>query len=118
MQMRQIDIIWPSVANGIAVSLIFVPLTTTTMGQLRQEQIGNASGIYNLMRNLGGSFGIAAVTTIIDRASQMHQAAMVTHLTPRSDLSGEAGGDYDRTDRTIGTLGGKQSGTVNHLRSS
>jgi DHA2 family multidrug resistance protein len=82
MQMRQIDIIWPSVVNGLAVSLIFVPLTTTTMGQLRQEQMGNASGIYNLMRNLGGSFGIAAVTTIIDRASQTHQAIMVTHLTP------------------------------------
>lgn len=82
IQMRQSDIIWPSVLNGIAVSLIFVPLTTTTMGQLRQEQMGNASGIYNLMRNLGGSFGIAAVTTIIDRASQMHQAVMVAHLTP------------------------------------
>jgi len=82
VQMRRIDIIWPSVVNGIAVSLIFVPLTTITMGQLRQEQIGNASGIYNLMRNLGGGLGIAAVTTIIDRASQAHQAIMITHLTP------------------------------------
>lgn len=82
VQMRQMDIIWPSVVNGIAVSLIFVPLTTTSMGQLRQEQMGNASGIYNLMRNLGGSFGIAAVTTIVDRASQAHQATMVMHLTP------------------------------------
>ncbi len=82
IQMREMDIIWPSVLNGIAVSLIFVPLTTSTMSQLAQERIGNASGIYNLMRNLGGSIGIAAVTTIIDRASQMHQAVMVTHLTP------------------------------------
>ncbi|MDB6130124.1 MAG: Drug resistance transporter EmrB/QacA subfamily [Verrucomicrobiales bacterium] len=82
MQMRQFDIIWPSIVNGIAVSLIFVPLTTTTMAQLRQEQIGNASGIYNLMRNIGGSFGIAVVTTIIDRASQTHQADMMSHLTP------------------------------------
>ncbi|HZV34577.1 MAG TPA: DHA2 family efflux MFS transporter permease subunit, partial [Verrucomicrobiae bacterium] len=82
MDMQQWDIIWPSVVNGIAVSLIFVPLTTSTMAQLSQERIGNASGIYNLMRNLGGSFGIAAVTTVLDRASQMHQATMVTHLTP------------------------------------
>ena len=44
--------------------------------------MGNASGIYNLMRNLGGSIAIAAVTTIIDRASQAHQAVMVMHLTP------------------------------------
>jgi MFS transporter, DHA2 family, multidrug resistance protein len=82
VQMRPGDIIWPSVVNGLAVSLIFVPLTTTTMGQLQQAQMGNASGIYNLMRNLGGSIGIAAVTTIIDRASQAHQAVMVMHLTP------------------------------------
>jgi DHA2 family multidrug resistance protein len=82
VQMRESDIIWPSVLNGIAVSLIFVPLTTTTMGQLPQERIGNASGIYNLMRNLGGSFGIAAVTTVLDRASQMHQVFLVSHLTP------------------------------------
>jgi DHA2 family multidrug resistance protein len=82
MQIPQADIIWPSVLNGIAVSLIFVPLTTTTMGQLTQQQMGNASGIYNLMRNLGGSFGIAAVTTILDRASQMHQAALISHMTP------------------------------------
>ena len=58
-----ISVIWPSVINGIAISFIFVPLTTTTMSQLAQQQIGNASGLYNLMRNLGGSIGIAFVTT-------------------------------------------------------
>jgi DHA2 family multidrug resistance protein len=76
------NIIWPSVLNGIAISFIFVPLTTTTMGYLQQTQIGNATGLYNLMRNLGGSFGIAFVTTIIARRSQMHQALMVGHVTP------------------------------------
>jgi len=44
--------------------------------------MGNAAGIYNLMRNLGGSFGIAAVTTIIARRAQVHQALMVGHMTP------------------------------------
>ncbi|MDB6020070.1 MAG: family multidrug resistance protein [Pedosphaera sp.] len=75
-------LIWPSVINGIALSFIFVPLTTTTMGHLRQDQLGNATGIFNLMRNLGGSVGIAAVTTIVARAEQAHQAMMVAHLTP------------------------------------
>ena len=68
--------------NGVAISFIFVPLTTAAMGQLRQEQIGNATGIYNLMRNLGGSIGIAFVTTMIARRAQVHQALMVGHLTP------------------------------------
>ncbi|HEX4265214.1 MAG TPA: DHA2 family efflux MFS transporter permease subunit [Verrucomicrobiae bacterium] len=82
LQISVWNIIWPSVLNGIAISFIFVALTTSAMGHLRQEQMGNAAGIYNLMRNLGGSFGIASVTTIIARRSQIHQALMVGHLTP------------------------------------
>jgi DHA2 family multidrug resistance protein len=76
------SVIWPSVVNGIAISFIFVPLTTTTMSQLGQAQIANASGLYNLMRNLGGSIGIAFVTTMLARGAQVHQALMVGHLTP------------------------------------
>jgi DHA2 family multidrug resistance protein len=82
LQVSQIDVIWPSIVNGIAISFIFVPLTTTTMSQLGQAQIGNASGLYNLMRNLGGSIGIAFVTTMLARGAQVHQALMVGHLTP------------------------------------
>jgi MFS transporter, DHA2 family, multidrug resistance protein len=82
MQISVWSIVWPSVLNGIAISFIFVALTTSAMGHLRQEQMGNAAGIYNLMRNLGGSFGIAAVTTIVARRAQVHQALMVGHMTP------------------------------------
>ena len=76
------SVIWPNILNGIAVSFIFVPLTTVTMGTLHNEQMGNASGIFNLMRNLGGSIGISAVTTFVARGAQVHQAMMVGHLTP------------------------------------
>ena len=82
LQVSMVNVIWPSIINGIAISFIFVPLTTTTMSQLGQAQIGNASGLYNLMRNLGGSFGIAFVTTMLARGAQTHQALMVGHLTP------------------------------------
>jgi len=82
LQVSQINVIWPSVINGIAISFIFVPLTTTTMSQLSQQQIGNASGLYNLMRNLGGSIGIAFVTTALARGAQVHQDLMVGDLTP------------------------------------
>jgi DHA2 family multidrug resistance protein len=82
LQVSQMRVIWPSIVNGIAISFIFVPLTTTTMSQLRQQQIGNATGIYNLTRNLGGSIGIAFVTTMLARGAQAHQALMVGHLTP------------------------------------
>ena len=82
LQVSMASVIWPSVVNGIAISFIFVPLTTTTMSQLGQEQMGNASGLYNLMRNIGGSIGIAFVTTMLARGAQAHQALMVGHLTP------------------------------------
>jgi MFS transporter, DHA2 family, multidrug resistance protein len=82
LQVSMASVIWPSVLNGVAISFIFVPLTTATMSQLRQQQIGNATGLYNLMLNLGGSIGIALVTTMVARGAQAHQALMVGHLTP------------------------------------
>jgi len=68
--------------NGISTGLIFVPLSTTTLGRLRNEQMGQATGIYNLMRNIGGSVGISMVTTLLARAAQVHQNVLVQHLTP------------------------------------
>lgn len=76
------NVTWPLIISGFAMGFIFVPLTTMTMGTLRNEQMGNAAGIYNLMRNTGGSIGIAAMTTFLARGAQTHQAAMVSHLTP------------------------------------
>jgi|ERR1041385_441673 DHA2 family multidrug resistance protein len=81
LQIAMWHVILPSVLNGVAISFIFVPLTTSTMGHLRQEQMGNATGIFNLMRNLGGSFGIALVSTLLVRRAQVHQALMVDRLT-------------------------------------
>jgi DHA2 family multidrug resistance protein len=82
LQVSMASVIFPTVLNGVAVSFIFVPLTTTTMSQLSQRQIGSATGLYNLMLNTGGSIGIAFVTTMIARGAQAHQALMVGHLTP------------------------------------
>ena len=71
-----------NLVQGAGISLMFVPLTTMAMGLLRNEEMGNASGIFNLMRNLGGSIGISAVTTIATRSAQAHQAYLVSHVTP------------------------------------
>ena len=71
----------PNVINGFAGGFIFVPLTTMTMGRLRKEEIGNAAGIYNLMRNIGGSVGIATVTTFLVRGAQTHQHYLGANVT-------------------------------------
>ena len=75
-------IIWPRVVLGVGMGFLFIPLTTMTMSSVRKEEMANASGIYNLLRNLGGSFGVAFVTTMIARRSQFHQVRLVEHLTP------------------------------------
>src|ERR1043166_2388438 len=76
------SIVWPNIISGFAMGFIFVPLTTMALGTLANEQMGNASGVFNLMRNTGGSVGIAVVTTMLARGAQTHQAMMVAHLTP------------------------------------
>src|SRR5205807_453427 len=67
------SIVWPNIISGFAMGFIFVPLTTMALGTLANEQMGNASGVFNLMRNTGGSVGIAIVTTFLSRGAQMHQ---------------------------------------------
>jgi DHA2 family multidrug resistance protein len=71
-----------NVIQGTGLALTFVPLATTAMGLLRKDEMGNATGLFNLLRNLGGSVGISMVTTMVARGAQAHQATLVTHLTP------------------------------------
>ena len=75
-------VVLPNVLNGFAGGFIFVPLTTMAMGRLQRQDIGNAAGIYNLVRNIGGSIGIATATALLVRRGQVHQNNLVTHLTP------------------------------------
>ncbi len=76
------SVIWPNFLNGFATATLFVSLATVAMGTLRPEQIGNATGIFNLMRNLGGGVGISLVTTWLARQAQVHQAMLSARLSP------------------------------------
>jgi MFS transporter, DHA2 family, multidrug resistance protein len=75
-------VIWPRIVLGVGMGFFFIPLTTMTMSGIRKEDMGNASAIYNLLRNLGGSFGVAFVTTVLSRRAQFHQNHLIEHLTP------------------------------------
>jgi DHA2 family multidrug resistance protein len=75
-------IIWPRVVMGAGMGFLFVSLTTLTLSSIRKEEMGNATSIFNLLRNLGGSFGVAIVTTILARRAQFHQVHLVEHLSP------------------------------------
>jgi DHA2 family multidrug resistance protein len=67
---------------GAGMGFLFIPLTTLTLSSIRKEEMGNATAIFNLLRNLGGSFGVAIITTILARRAQFHQVHLVEHLTP------------------------------------
>ena len=73
---------WPLFFSGISIGFMFVPLNTLALGAFRPEQIGNASGIFNLMRNVGGSVGISLVTTLVARSAQAQQVVLAARLTP------------------------------------
>jgi len=74
-------VFWPQVLAGSAMGFLFVPVNVAGTAPLRREQIGSATGSMNLMRNVGGSVGIAMVTTFLARRSQVHQTMLSQHLT-------------------------------------
>jgi DHA2 family multidrug resistance protein len=81
------DIFWPQFIQGASLAMLFVPLTTATMDPLPKEEMGNATSMFNLMRNIGGSIGIAAVTTYLFRREQFHTNLLVGHVNPYSPMS-------------------------------
>ncbi len=76
------NLFWPLFFSGVSIAFIFVPLNTIALGGLPPEKLGNATGIFNLMRNMGGSVGISLVTTLLARGAQMHQTVLAAHVTP------------------------------------
>lgn len=75
-------VLWPRFLMGFGMGMLFIPLTTMTVAGIPKEKMGNATAIYNLIRNIGGSIGIALVTTVLNRRAQFHQARLVENLTP------------------------------------
>ncbi|MNI55872.1 Multidrug export protein EmrB [compost metagenome] len=74
------DFFLPLVIRGVGMALLFVPLTTLAIQDLKGPEIGQGSGLNNMMRQLGGSFGIAALTTLIHIRSGFHRSNLLTNL--------------------------------------
>jgi DHA2 family multidrug resistance protein len=75
------NVVWPIVISGFAITCIFVPMTTFSMATVSRESMGEATGLTSLLRNLGGSVGIASITTLVSRGAQTHQALMVDRMS-------------------------------------
>src|SRR5256886_4148608 len=81
------DIFWPQFLQGAGMSLLFVPLTTISMDAIPREKMGNATSLFNLMRNIGGSIGIATTGTMLARNNQSTTALLGANVTPYDPAS-------------------------------
>jgi DHA2 family multidrug resistance protein len=70
----------PRFIQGFAVGFIFVPLSTLALATIRRDKLVNATAVYGMLRNLGGSVGIAVATTLLAQRSQVHQSTLVSHV--------------------------------------
>ncbi len=70
----------PILLTGFALSFVFVPISTASYGTLDNTQIGNASGLFNLMRNVGGSIGISVAQTLLTRRAAAHQNDIINSV--------------------------------------
>ncbi len=80
------SLFWPITVSGLALAMIFVPLSKVALGTLKPTETGNASGIFNFLRNIGGSIGISAANTISQRHMQSHRSETVHWLSGASYL--------------------------------
>jgi DHA2 family multidrug resistance protein len=97
------EFFWPQFVQGISLACLFVPLTTITMSPIPKEQMGNATSLFNLMRNLGGSIGIAIATTLISRHEQQHINDLGAHVTPFNPQAQQMLGTMQRMFRSHGS---------------
>jgi DHA2 family multidrug resistance protein len=75
------DIFWPQLIQGAGMALLFVPLTTVSMDPIPRERMGNATSLFNLMRNIGGSIGIAITGTLLSRHQQATFSTLGSNVT-------------------------------------
>jgi DHA2 family multidrug resistance protein len=81
------DIFWPQVVQGAGMSLLFVPLTTIAMDAIPREKMGYATSLFSLMRNIGGSVGIAVTGTMLARHTQATKVLYSANVTGFDETS-------------------------------
>src|SRR5256886_609044 len=83
------DFFWPLIFRGMGLGLIFVPLTNLALADLPMAKIPNGTGLFNLMRQLGGSVGIAISATLLQRFTAIHRADLIANVTAFSEVTRE-----------------------------
>ena len=66
------ELLWPQIFRGVGLMLSMVPINNLALGTMPPQKIKNASGLFNLMRNLGGAVGLALINTLLDKRMDLH----------------------------------------------
>ena len=74
------DFFWMLIIRGIGMGMLFIPITTLSLSTLKGQEIGQGAAFTGMMRQLGGSFGIALITTFLSRQNVVHGADLVSKL--------------------------------------
>ena len=75
------ELFWPQIFRGIGLMIAFIPINNISLGTLPAERVKNASGLYNLTRNLGGAVGLAGLATILNNRTDLHLARLHEAVT-------------------------------------
>ncbi len=75
------QLLWPQIFRGVGLMLAMIPITNVALGTLAPERLKNASGLFNLSRNLGGAVGLAALNTVLDHRIDLHLARLHDAVT-------------------------------------
>jgi DHA2 family multidrug resistance protein len=100
------ELLWPQVFRGVGLMFAIVPVTNTALGTLPVERVKNASGLFNLMRNLGGAIGLAAINTWFNDRMDLHLTRLHEAVNPASVPANE----------TLASLAARMQGSDAQLR--
>ncbi len=75
---------WMLILRGVAMGMLFIPITALSLGTLKGREIGDGAAFTGMMRQLGGSFGVAVIITFMSRKNMTHRSDLVSHLDVNS----------------------------------
>ncbi len=81
LQISTMNIAIPNFLFGVGLGLAMIPIITLSVATIKNDQMTNASGLQNLLKNIGGAFGTSIVATLLSRGAQKHQYMLISHLT-------------------------------------
>ena len=87
LQVSTLGIIWPLVVQGLGMACLFVPLSTTAISTIPRTQLADATGLYSLARQIGGSFGLAIFATLLGNFQIRAAADIGSHVVATSPVT-------------------------------